>query len=192
MMKKKSLLTTAIATLTLIGAGSLMAAQERGDHHRDQGHAQDRAPQRDGPPAGDQPDLGAMLMEGLRETEGCLGVDAGEFMSGKKTIVAWFEDKAAVERWYYHPMHMRMMRSFGAGDDGHDHEPLQHVKDGVPIMVMASLTPSEESAVPGSPMPISQISIELYSPQPGGAHVNGRLAPPTFEVAHMKAYSTAE
>jgi hypothetical protein len=35
-------------------------------------------------------------------------------------------------------------------------------------------------------MPISQISIEMYTPLPGGAAVNGRLAPEGFNIPHFR------
>lgn len=135
------------------------------------------------PPAGAQ-DFGARLIQGLKSTEGCLGVDAADFQSGKNTIVAWFENKAAVERWYHSPTHTFMMRAVGS--DPTDLTPLKHVKDPkTPVMVMASITFGGEQAMPG-PVPFSQISIELYTPLPGGAMVNGRLAPEKFPIKHFR------
>lgn len=137
-------------------------------------------------PAGGPPDFAAALIKGLEGTEGCLGVDAGQFRSGKNTIVAWFENKEAVLRWYNHPTHRRMMMSVGA--DPAEGTPLEHVTDpDVPIMVMASISMGGKPVVPDSPMPFSQISIELFAPLPGGASVNGRLAPEAFAVPHHKA-----
>ena len=129
-------------------------------------------------------DMGRMLINGLRASPGCLGVDAGSMNSGKQTIIAWFENKKAVTAWYYHPVHRGFMQAVGGNAD--DSKPLQHVEnENTPIMVIASITP-EAKPGPGKP-PFSQISIELYAPLPGGAHVNGRLAPETFEVPHMRA-----
>ena len=134
-------------------------------------------------PAGDH-DFGTMLVRGLHETEGCLGVDVADFQSGKNTIVAWFENKEAAIRWYNHPTHQRMMGAVGARGG----TPLEHVTDnGTPIMVMASITFGGKPAVEQSPIPFSQISIEMYAPLPGGASINGRLAPKTFQVPHHKA-----
>ena len=74
------------------------------------------------------------------------------------------------------------MRGMGATG-----EPLAHVPDDQgPIMVIATITPSDTPEIEGFPVPISQISIELFAPLPGGAHVNGRLAPEAFEVEHMR------
>ena len=137
------------------------------------------------PQRGAQPDLGAMLVQGLKETEGCLGVDAAQFQSGKNTIVAWFENKAAAVRWYHSPVHARLLGGMGANPE--DGEPLKHVTDeNTPIMVMASISFGGEPAVPGSMIPFSQISIEMYAPLPGGASISGRLAPKAFEVPHHR------
>lgn len=148
---------------------------------------QDAAPSAPAAPArGGPPDFGAMLVKGLQETEGCLGVDAGQFRSGKNTIVAWFENKEAAVRWYHSPVHRRMLGAVGA--DPAEGKPLEHVTDpNTPIMVMASISMDGPPIDPASPLPFSQISIELFAPLPGGASVNGRLAPKEFKVPHHKA-----
>ncbi|MFG0256781.1 MAG: hypothetical protein ACF8GE_02650 [Phycisphaerales bacterium JB043] len=136
---------------------------------------------------GERPDMGQMLIGGLQQVEGCLGVDAGQYMSGKRTIVAWFENKAAAQRWYYSDTHQYMMTGMGLGEE-YEHKPLSHVQDEeTPIMVIATITMSEDGTqgVEGFPVPISQVSIELFAPLPGGAHVNGRFSPESFEVPHM-------
>jgi len=58
--------------------------------------------------------MGRILVQGLHSVEGCFGVDVADFNSGKNTIVAWFENKVAVERWYNHPAHTRLMGAVGA------------------------------------------------------------------------------
>jgi hypothetical protein len=147
--------------------------------------------QQQGQRAGGQagPDMGQRLVEGLRNTPGCLGVDAGQFMSGKNAIVAWFENKAAVQKWYYSETHMNMLGGVGANPATMEHAPLAHVTvENMPIMVIASITFTDKPELEGVPMPISQISIELYAPLPGGASINGRLAPDSFKVEHHKFY----
>lgn len=141
-----------------------------------------------GPAAGGQ-DMGRALIEGLRATDGCLGVDAAQTMSGRNTIIAWFENKEAVKRWYYSDVHQSMMRGatdpdeFGAG-------PLRHVEDEeTPIMVVATITFADRPHFESIRMPISQISIELYAPLPGGAFLGRRLAPEEFKVPHMRDYT---
>jgi hypothetical protein len=129
------------------------------------------------------PDFAGMLIQGLKETEGCLGVDAANFQSGKNTIVAWFENKDVAVRWYNAPAHQRMMGAVGGGGG----TPLEHVTDpDTPIMVMASISFDGPPAIEGGPLPFSQISIEMYAPLPGGASINGRLAPESFKVPHHK------
>ncbi len=128
--------------------------------------------------------MGQILVDSLKSVEGVLGVDAGQMASGKNVIIGWFEDAEAARRWYRHPTHRAMMAMAGGrADDG---EPLQHVEEGVPLMVIASITFSEKPEIQGIPMPISQISIEVYQAAPGGAYVNGKLAPESFTVEHMK------
>jgi len=146
--------------------------------------------QQGGPPGGQPgPDMGQRLIEGLRTTPGCLGVDAGQFMSGKNAIVAWFENKESVKRWYYSDTHMSMLGGVGADPATMEHAPLAHVEDeNTPIMVIASITFEDRPMLKDVPMPISHIAIELYAPLPGGASINGRLAPDAFKVEHHKVY----
>ena len=135
-----------------------------------------------------QPDLGEMLLQGLRATPGCLAADGARWDSGKNSIVGWFESKDAVIAWYDSNVHRHLMEPMG----GASSEPLAHVPDDQgPIMVIATSTFSERPEIEGFPAPISQISIELFAPLPGGAHVNGRLAPDTFTVEHMRDLTAA-
>ncbi|MEL7472548.1 MAG: hypothetical protein AAGK04_04460 [Planctomycetota bacterium] len=132
-------------------------------------------------------DVGQLLVAGLRETPGCLGVDSARMQSGKSAIFAWFENAEAARRWYRHPTHVRMLRMTGTNPE--QRTPLEHVPEGVPLMVIASLTMTDQPKIQGIPLPIEQISIELYAPLPGGAMVNGRLAPDAFKVEHMRSLS---
>ena len=145
------------------------------------------------PGGGAQQNMGEVLMEGLRGTPGCLGVDAGQMMSGRNSIIAWFENKEAVKRWYDSEVHQGILRSMvGTGEDDGD-EPLAHVEDEeAPIMVIATITFARERQIEGINLPISQISIELYAPLPGGAFYGSRLAPAEFEVPHMRDFTAAD
>lgn len=134
-----------------------------------------------------QNEMGQRLAAGLKATEGCLGVDLAQWQSGKNTICAWFEDKEAAKRWYYSDTHTGFMGAVGGGDE--DRKPLEHVETDGPIMVMATISFNGPPALEGSRIPFSQISIELFEPLPGGAHVNGRLAPEKFKVEHMRDLS---
>ncbi len=140
-------------------------------------------------PATQKLDMGDQLIEAIKKTEGCLGVDSCRWQSGKQSIVAWFENKEAVVNWYYNDVHQTMVGGQTAADV-QGKKPLEFVTDeDQPIMVVATLTPSRKPELPGVYLPIKQISIELFSPLPGGAHINGRLSPDTFEVPHMRGYS---
>ena len=128
------------------------------------------------------------LVTGLQSVSGCLGVETARTSSGKEVIFAWFADKAAVLRWYDSKVHQATMR--GAFPDFEPSGPLKLVDDDVgPIMAIASLTMGQPKPGEGGGMPISQISIELYSPLPGGLHFGGRFAPDDLHVEGMRDYT---
>ncbi len=142
------------------------------------------------PPARSGGDMAQTLIDALRATEGCLGADAAQFRSGKLAIVAWFENAEAARRWYRSETHARFLAMAGAPPA--DREPLSHVEDpDAPVMVVAALTFGGRPIRPGG-MPMSQISIELYTPLPGGASVNGRLAPDGFDIPHFRRLDAGE
>jgi hypothetical protein len=145
-------------------------------------------PGREAPPATDNaPDFGEILRKGLNESEGCLKVIFADTSVGTNTIIAWFENKAAVETWYYSATHTQFMRMIGT--DPSTKKPMAHIKDeDIPVMVMASITfgSAEDQVIPG-PIPASQISIELYTPLDAGASVNGRLMPESIQLEHFNA-----
>lgn len=166
----------------VLAAGAFMA--EAQPQRQTQGQPAGQPTGQPGQPARGAPDLGGMLIKGLLATEGCLGADAAQLQSGKIAIIAWFENVAAAKRWYYSETHARVMNM--AGSDPEAREPMQHVKDpDAPVMVIAAITMGGRAVVPGG-MPISQISIEMYTPLPGGASVNGRLAPEAFNIPHFR------
>jgi quinol monooxygenase YgiN len=81
----------------------------------------------------------------------------------------------------------------GGKEGGSAHTPLEFVADGTgPILCIATITPSATPAVPGFPMAIGQISIELYQPLPGGASFGGTFAPPSVPLEHHRGERTAE
>ncbi len=45
-----------------------------------------------------------------------------------------------------------------------------------------------DKAVPGSPIPIDTIGIELYSPLPDGVVVGGRFAPQSVKVPGLRQF----
>lgn len=142
--------------------------------------------QPEAPGGGGAPDMGQQLIAGLKASPGCLGVDAAQMMSGKNTIIAWFKNKEAVEDWYFSRVHMDLMKNLVADEARTDSEPLAFIEnEEIPIMVIASITFAEKPSFETIRLPISQISIELIAPLPGGAYLGGRLAPEEFKVPHM-------
>jgi hypothetical protein len=123
------------------------------------------------------------LIGPLKATPGVLGVDAGQTMSGKQVIFAWFENKQAVLNWYNSDVHRRLMNGFSSGSRRPD-GPLAGIKDDSgPILCIASITIDMAAAKSGDLKgATSQIAIELYAPLPGGLAAGGRFAPSTVKV----------
>jgi hypothetical protein len=169
------------------------------------------APAQGAPEQPNGQDLGAELVAALKASPGCLGVDLGMMKSGKLSIFAWFENKKAVLDWYYGDAHQSAMGPMAAGIEASQraraksppksgapagasagaaaaeskHVPLEFVPDGTgPILCVATITPSEKPEIPGFPMPIRQISIELYQPLPGGVSIGGTFAPDSMKLEH--------
>jgi len=131
---------------------------------------------------GDFPDLG----RGLMETPGCLGVKTLS-MGKQLTIGAWFENRKALEAWYYGKMHQDAMAKFFPGLVDPHHKPFGEFKDDkAPIFVIASVTPSDKPMGNGSKLAISQIAIEGYTPIPGGIALGGTFAPEKIEVPGLR------
>ena len=170
------------SSLPLIISGAMLAGAIAVNHSGGQDAPPPEKPQRPASTEGNQDD-GMAMYRGLINTPGCLGVESGQFRSGKQTIIAWFKDKKSVSDWYYSDTHMDFLDRAPGSEE---HRPLRHIPDDVgQIMVIASLTPSDRPHFEGFDMPISQISIELFKPLPGGAYLGSRLSPDSFEVPHM-------
>jgi len=161
---------SAIAALSLAGGALALRDQPGGQGGQGQGR-------------GAPPDLGNMLISGLKNTEGCLGVDSGRFNSGKNAIFAWFEDKEAVKRWYDSEVHRQAMGAVMPGFKPSE-KPLQGVPDDYdgPILAIAAITFASPEQQQENGRMFSQISIELYAPLKGGLHIGGTLAPPGLKV----------
>jgi quinol monooxygenase YgiN len=124
------------------------------------------------------PDLAAAL----RNTPGCLGVEAARTATGKQVLFAWFENKQAVLNWFYSDTHQKAMQMFTPGAST-GRKPLADIPDGSgPILAIASITFVDKPQVEGVQLPVSQIAIELYAPLPGGLAAGGRFAPSTVKV----------
>ena len=138
-------------------------------------------------------DMGAKMIEAIKGTEGCLGVSTGQLSENRNAIFAFFENKEAAMRWYNHPMHTQLRGMMGEGAVPEDHVPMKDVPDGVPILAVAALSFAGEPAMPGSQIPFSAISIELYAPVSGGLRINGGFAPDKFaELVQEKGSAKAK
>mgnify|MGYP000479081321 CR=1 FL=1 len=121
----------------------------------------------------------APMIEAIRNTPGCLGVEAARLQSGKFAIFAFFKDKEAAKLWYYNPVHKQVMqRMMPDAVPADDHEPMSEVPAGVPVLAAATITPPA-AGQQGLP----QISIELYTPLSGGFNLGGGFAPEGFAPA---------
>jgi hypothetical protein len=123
------------------------------------------------------------LVGALKATPGVLGVDAGQMVSGKQVIFAWFENKQAALNWYNSDVHRKLMNGFSSGGRRPD-GPLAGIKDDSgPIMAIASITLDRAAMQSGDLKgATSQIAIELYAPLPGGLAAGGRFAPSAVKV----------
>ena len=169
-------LTGCVCGLALIGAGRATSGQE--------GRGAEQPTQQEDPPlpAGN---MGDILAGAIRGVEGCYGVELAQTQSGKSVIFGWFEDKAAVMRWYNHPMHRGLM-----GGAGGERTPLEHVPDDAKnLMVVATITMSDAEHIEGFPMPIRQISIETYQSMPTGIAINGRFSPAEMKIPNLDDHS---
>ena len=130
-------------------------------------------------PAAGMPDL----VGALKATPGVLGVDAGQMLSGKQVIFAWFENKEAVMNWYNSDVHRKLMNGFSSGGRRPD-GPLAGIKDDSgPILTIASITMDPAAMKSGDYKSATrQIAIELYAPLPGGLAAGGRFAPSSMKV----------
>lgn len=128
------------------------------------------------------------LPKALRESPGCLGVETARTSSGKNVIFAWFEDKKAVEKWYYSGVHRESMKQFFP--EGGASKPLDGVPDDAgPILTIASITFAEKSKFADTNLPISQIAIELYVPIKGGIFLGETFAPMNLKIPGIKDYT---
>jgi hypothetical protein len=139
-------------------------------------------PQQKEPP---KRDLFPGLIEALKSSPGCLGIETAQTHSGKQVIFAWFEDKKAALKWYYNETHRDLMRQFFPDREG-GHKPLAHVPDDSgPLMMIASVTMNAKPTK-DDPSPFKQIAIEVYQPLKGGLAIGGSFAPKALKVPEPK------
>jgi hypothetical protein len=127
------------------------------------------------------------VVDALRTTPGCLGVETGQTSGGKQVIFAWFEDKKSLVGWYHSGVHQRAMKTVFPNLT-FDRQPLPDLsEDSGPILAIVSV--KFDAAAPGPdarPRRMSSIGIELYGPLPGGVAVGGRFAPAAIKVRGLR------
>lgn len=147
------------------------------------------------PPTGgtaNLPQITLQLLDGLRKTPGCLGVEIAGTLSGKQVIFAFFENKQAASSWYYSPAHQNMMDMLDPDRDKNK-KPMRKIPDGVPILAVASISFKGKPALPDLKIPFSQISIEMYTPLSSGLYVGGAFAPESFlKLVREKSLSAGD
>lgn len=146
----------------------------------------DHAPDQDPKPAAqtvrDFPDL----VSGLRATPGCIDVKVGNIHAGKTQVIyAWFKNKKSVNSWYHSDMHRGAMKKFFPAMQAQDEVLAGWKDDQSPVLIVASVTPSDKPHFKDSNLAISQIAIEMYTPLPGGIQFGGGFAPKDLDVKGM-------
>lgn len=128
--------------------------------------------------------MGRIMVQSLLEAPGNLGVETALTSSGQHVIFAWFEDREALLAWHEGPTHQRTMDHFFPRRP--PHQPLEHIPDGAgPILTIASIKPVAEP-LPGMRIPVSEMSIEMYTPLPGGVRLNAGFTPGTVPIDGMQ------
>jgi antibiotic biosynthesis monooxygenase len=123
------------------------------------------------------------LVGALSRVPGCLGVDVARTASGKQVIFAWFDDKAALLRWYSSDVHVQAMNRLAPNRPAR--VPLAGIDDNSgPILAIASITPRRPDST--DTQPFAQIAIELYRPLNGGIAVGGKFAPDALKVPGLR------
>jgi len=134
-----------------------------------------------------QPEFGKLLVEAAQSSPGCLGVKLGRTENGTNVIFAWFESKQALVEWYKSDFHQWAMKT-AFPNQTFDREPLPDVPENSgPILALVTLKLAD-APLPGSPIPIETIGIELYTPLPDGVAVGGRFAPQSVRVPGMRQF----
>lgn len=116
------------------------------------------------------------IFDALRSIPGCLGVELAHSESGRHSILAWFEDKDALVRWYYSSFHKNLQSTYFPEET--PGEPLAQVPyPGRPIIAIASFTLAHEMD-PASPMlSLKEITVELFSPLSADTLLGTSLGP---------------
>lgn len=136
-------------------------------------------------PLPSQPEFGKLHVEAVQASPGWLGVKVGRTENDTNVIFAWFESKQALVAWYKSDFHQWAMKT-AFPNQTFDREPLPDVPENSgPILALVTLKLAD-APVPGSPIPIETIGIELYTPLPDGIAVGGRFAPQSVRVPGLR------
>ena len=134
-----------------------------------------------------QPEFARVLVEAAQASPGCLGVKLGRAADGTNLVFAWFENKQALVTWYKSDFHQSVMKT-AFPNRSVNREPVPDVPENSgPILALVTLKLGD-AALPGSPIPIGTIGIELYTPLPNGVALGGRFAPPSVKVPGFRQF----
>jgi hypothetical protein len=134
-----------------------------------------------------QPEFGKLLVEAAKASPGCLGVEIGRTDKGTRVIFAWFESKQALIAWYKSDFHQWAMKTTFPNQN-FNREPLPDVPENSGQILALVTLRLADTALPGSPVPIEMIGIELYTPLPDGVAVGGRFAPQSVRVPGLRQF----
>ena len=124
-----------------------------------------------------------IVVDALRASPDCLGVETGQTANGRQVIFAWFDGKTSLVDWYRSDAHQRAMKAVFPRQT-FDRQPLPDLaEDSGPILTIVSVKFAESH---DGARRISSIGIELYGPLPGGIAVGGRFAPPALQVRGLR------
>ncbi len=132
-----------------------------------------------------QPEFGKLLVEAAEASPGCLGVKLGRTGDGTNVIFAWFENKQALVAWYKSDFHQWAMKT-AFPNQNFNREPLPDVPENSGQILALVTLKLADKALPGSPIPIERIGIELYTPLPDGVAVGGQFAPQSVRVPGLR------
>ncbi|MEM9502175.1 MAG: hypothetical protein AAF941_10075 [Pseudomonadota bacterium] len=123
-----------------------------------------------------------LLIDAIKSVEGMLGMHTARTHDGVELIMAWFEDRDAVMRWFTHSYHRKLLRDAGRPEDN---VAAEHFGNDVgPILVIASVAYRDQPvSLEGSMFDDPQgrrptrFAVEYYVPLSGGAFMVEPFAP---------------
>ncbi len=124
----------------------------------------------------------AKIISSMKSVDGVYDVHTARSHDGVELIMAWFENRDAVLRWFNHPYHRKLLRDAGRPEDG---VAAQHFGNDVgPILIIASVAYHNQPASlegsmfddPDGRRP-TRFSVEYYVPLAGGAYMSETFAP---------------